>query len=59
MSLAHELLKEFKNLFTGVELLPAGGGVFEVTLDDRLIFSKKETQRFPEYDEIRREVRAG
>lgn len=57
MSLVHELLKEYKNLLQSVELLPSGGGVFEVTLDGRLIFSKKASQRFPEYDEISREVR--
>jgi selenoprotein W-related protein len=58
VSLAHELLKEHKTAFESVELLPSGGGVFEVTLDGRLIFSKKAADRFPEYDEINREVRA-
>ena len=35
-----------------MELIPSSGGVFEVTLNDNLIFSKKEKNRFPEYDEI-------
>jgi selenoprotein W-related protein len=34
------------------ELLAGSGGVFEVTVDDELIFSKKELERFPEPGEI-------
>ena len=30
-----------------VELVKSGGGVFEVTVDDRLVFSKKALGRFP------------
>lgn len=33
-------------------LIPSGGGVFEVTKNDKLIFSKKESGRFPELDEL-------
>lgn len=29
------------------ELLPAGGGVFEITVNGKLVYSKKETGRFP------------
>jgi selenoprotein W-related protein len=36
-----------------VEIVPSGGGVFEVSKDGELIFSKKESGRFPEWDEIR------
>jgi selenoprotein W-related protein len=35
-----------------VELISSGGGVFEVTCDGKLIFSKKELGRFPENEEI-------
>jgi selenoprotein W-related protein len=35
-----------------VELLEGSGGVFEVTVDGDLVFSKKETGRFPAYQEI-------
>jgi selenoprotein W-related protein len=58
VGLAEQLLQEHKNRFQSVEIIPSGGGVFEVTLDGRLIFSKKATERFPEYDEISREVTA-
>ncbi len=34
------------------QLIESGGGVFEVTVDDNNIFSKKETGRFPTVDEI-------
>ena len=34
------------------ELVASGGGVFEVTVDDDLMFSKKKLGRFPEPDEI-------
>ena len=29
-----------------------GGGEFEVTVDGRLVFSKRAEGRFPEHDEI-------
>ena len=35
-----------------ISLLPSGGGVFEVVLDEKLIFSKKALNRFPEKGEI-------
>ena len=36
-----------------VELVKSGGGVFEVTVDDRLVFSKKALGRFPESGELK------
>jgi len=38
---------------TELTLVPGGGGVFEVDVDGRRIFSKKATGRFPEWEEIR------
>ena len=35
-----------------MKLIAGAGGVFEVTADGRLLFSKKETGRFPEDEEI-------
>jgi selenoprotein W-related protein len=40
------------------ELVPSGGGVFEVTLDGELIFSKRALNRFPEDGEIFAEIDA-
>ena len=38
------------------KLIPSGGGVFEVTLDGSLIFSKKKLGRFPEDSEVFEEI---
>jgi selT/selW/selH-like putative selenoprotein len=35
-----------------VELIQSKGGVFEVQVDGRLVFSKKALKRFPAYQEI-------
>ena len=34
------------------ELIESSGGVFEIRINDHLIFSKKELGRFPEEGEI-------
>ena len=35
-----------------IKLVSSGGGVFEITLNDDLIFSKKALGRFPDDGEI-------
>lgn len=35
-----------------VELVRRGGGVFEITVDGVLVFSKKATGRFPTDEEV-------
>ena len=35
-----------------VELVPGVGGVFEITVDGELKFSKKQTGRFPTDEEV-------
>jgi selenoprotein W-related protein len=35
-----------------VEMIPSGGGVFEVTVEGELVHSKKKMGRFPEPREI-------
>ncbi len=35
-----------------INLLPKGGGIFEVTVNNQLIYSKKEKGRFPENEEV-------
>lgn len=50
---ASRLEEELKNVFSAeVELLPSTGGVFEITVDGKIVFSKKELKRFPEEGEI-------
>lgn len=36
----------------GITLIPSSGGVFEVTYNDALIYSKKAEGRFPEESQI-------
>jgi selT/selW/selH-like putative selenoprotein len=35
-----------------VELVPGVGGVFDITVDGQLKYSKKQTGRFPTDDEV-------
>ena len=35
-----------------VELIEGKGGVFDIVVDGKLIYSKKETGRFPEDNEV-------
>ncbi len=47
--MAAELEKEFG---ATSDLVASGGGVFEVTVDGKLLFSKKSLDRFPDAGEI-------
>jgi selT/selW/selH-like putative selenoprotein len=35
-----------------LKLIPGSGGAFEFVVDGKLVFSKKKTGRFPNYEEI-------
>ena len=54
-SLAAELKEKF-----GVEanLVSSDGGVFEVKVDENLVFSKKQSGRFPEENEVLDKINA-
>ena len=49
---------ELKNNFpqADISLISSGGGVFEISLNGNLIFSKKALNRFPEDGEIKKLV---
>ena len=49
-SLEAELKEKFSD--STVTLIPSGGGVFEISVEGKLIFSKKSLNRFPEKSEI-------
>ncbi len=49
-SLEADLKKQFPD--SDITLISSGGGVFEVTLDGELIFSKKALERFPNPGEV-------
>lgn len=40
-----------------VALVPASGGVFDIFLDEELVFSRKQQQRFPESSELKQLIR--
>lgn len=35
-----------------MKLIPGRGGIFDVEVDGRMIYSKHQTGRFPEHDEV-------
>ena len=56
--MAQELLTTFAEELGSVTLTPdVTGGVFEVRLDEQIIWSRKESGRFPEIKEIKRLIR--
>jgi len=50
--MASELLEKYGSDMSGLELIPSGNGVYEVTKNGNLLFSKKKEGRFPELDEV-------
>ena len=42
------MLEQFKQKISGLKLVPAGGGCFEVTVNGKLVYSKLETGTFPD-----------
>lgn len=40
-------------------MIPSSGGVFEVTVDGRLVYSKKKTGRHADPDDVVRRIRQG
>lgn len=55
--LAQELLTTFESDIGRVSLVPGSGGIFEVRLNNDVIFSRKDAQRFPESKELKQLVR--
>lgn len=52
VGLTDELLQGWAPVIEAIELVPASGGRFEVTLDGDLIFSKAELKRHAEPGEV-------
>ncbi len=50
--MASNILEKFGNGIASLTMIPSSGGVYEVTKNNNLIFSKKNEGRFPELDEI-------
>ena len=56
--MASEILEEFEHKIQDFTLIPSRGGVFEVIVGDELVYSKKETGRHADYEEVGPTVRA-
>ena len=47
-----DLLKQFEPEIAEITLVPSDGGRFEVTVDDKLVYSKLQTGRHAEPGEV-------
>ena len=54
---AQELLTTFQVELGEVALLPGSGGIFEVRVDERTIWSRAAEGRFPEMKELKQRLR--
>lgn len=57
---ASSLEEEIKNVYSDakIELIRSSGGVFEIFVDDKLIFSKYNLSRFPDDGEILERIKS-
>lgn len=55
--MAQELLTTFEQDVTRVSLKPGTKGIFDITLNGELIYSRKTEGRFPESKEVKQLVR--
>jgi selenoprotein W-related protein len=50
--LSAQLLERYKQKIKSLELVPSGGGCFEVQVDGDLLYSKLQTGSFPDESSI-------
>ena len=55
--IAQELLTTFGHVLGEVALVPGTGGIFEIRVDDRPLWSRRERGRFPELKELKQLLR--
>ncbi len=55
--MAQELLTTFRDELGALTLVPSGGGVFEVRVEGRTIWSKQQEGRYPEARELKQRLR--
>jgi selenoprotein W-related protein len=55
--MAQELLTTFDEDLSELALRPGTGGVFEVRVDDQLVWSRADEGRFPDIKELKQLVR--
>ncbi len=56
--MTEKLLNEFGQSISSLTIIPSDGGVYEVTVNGDLVYSKKKTGRHAEYEEVRDAVKA-
>ena len=49
-------MRRYDKYFSEISLKPSDGGRFEITLNDKLIYSKLETNRFPDQKELLEQI---
>ena len=45
-----KLLEDFEQQIGAITLIPGGGGAFELTVGEELVYSKRATKRHADYD---------
>lgn len=55
--MAQEILSTFEEEVDELSLVPGIGGIFEITANGQLIWSRKEMGGFPEIAELKKRVR--
>lgn len=55
--MAQELLSTFEAQISELTLVPSSGGIFEIKVQDQLIWSRKEMGGFPEIAQLKQLVR--
>ena len=48
---------KLKQRIASLELIPSDGGVFEITANEKLVYSKRSTGEFPEPDAVLQAIR--
>ena len=54
--MATKLLNHFKQQISSFEMIPSGGGRFEIDVNGQRIYSKLDTGEFPEEDAILQQI---
>ena len=54
--MASRLLTTYKQKIQSLELVPSGGGCFELSANGDLIYSKLQTGEFPDEEQLVQEV---
>lgn len=57
--MTERILTEYKQKIDSLELIPASGGAFELSVNGKLIYSKLETGEFPDEADMVAQVGAG